>query len=223
MPMSIRILPCNHLLLVENGLQEFDDAGSVLAIIDDHARAADQPEPRLVAIALPKDDGLLRELERWAPRIREHSLSDAYEAMSAVLLAAGIPEVTVDKLLEDTRALAEQEKVPAGWTAWSAIPPGSLSAFGDGQYLLRWPAGHGRLDSARFELSDKVRGEPGPEDRVVGPEFTFNPGRPSVPWVKIVRTGLTAEQMAAFLAAPVVDGEAADAAIARIFPLTEAA
>ena len=220
MPMSIRILPANHLLLVENGLQEFDDAGSVLAIIDDHARAADQPEPRLVAIALPKDDGLLRELERWAPRIREHSLSDAYEAMSAVLLAAGIPEVTVDKLLEDTRALAEQEKVPVGWTAWSAIPPGSLSAFGDGDWLIRWPTADARrLDAAR--VNGFSRDEPDADEIVTRPEFTFNAGRPSVPWVKVIRTGLATEQIDAFLAAPA--GETAEQTIARLFPLTEAA
>lgn len=223
--MSIRILPSNHLLLVENGLQEFDDEGSCLIIVDDHAAAADQPEPRLISIALPKvdDSGIERELERWAPRIREHSLSDAWEAMREVLQAGGMPELTVDKLLEDARAIAEQEKVPAGWTAWGAIPPGSLSAFGDGQFILRWPVSDSRLDSARFELTDEVRGEPGPEDRIKGPEFTFNAGRPSVPWVKVVRTGLTAEQISAFLAAPVVDGETADAVIARLFPLPEAA
>ena len=92
MPMAIRFLPTHHLLLRENaedGAADFDDDGTVLALIDDHARAASTPEPHIIAIPLPKDDGLLRDLERWVPRIREHSLSDAYEAMMEVLAGEG--------------------------------------------------------------------------------------------------------------------------------------
>lgn len=218
--MSIRILPANHLLLVENGLQEFDDEGPVLAIIDDHARAADQPEPRLTTIALSQPvAGLERELERWAPRIREHSLSDAYEAMRQVLLARGTPESTADRILEDARVLAEQVRVPAGWTAWGAIPPGSLSAFGDGDWLIRWPSTDARkLDAAR--VNGFSRDEPDDDERVTGPEFTFNAGRPSVPWVKVVRSGLTTAQIEAFIAAPA--GETAETTIGRLFPVEAA-
>lgn len=223
MPMAIRFLPTHHLLLRENaedGAADFDDDGTVLALIDDHARAASTPEPHIIAIPLPKDDGLLRDLERWVPRIREHSLSDAYEAMMEVLAGEGyFAGREAAEIVDKVRAIAEQERVPEGWTAWGAIPPGSLAAFGDGQWLLRWPASDPRkLNAARIELGG---GDPAEDERVVGPEFTFNAARPSVPWVKVTRTGLTSEQIDAFLAAPAIEGETAELALARLFPVIE--
>lgn len=214
--MSLRFLPANHLLLVENGLQEFDDAGSVLAMVDDHALAAAQPEPRLIAITLPARNP---ELERWIPRIREHSLSDAFEAMRKVLLDRGIPETTADRFVDDARTLAERERVPVGWTAWAEIPPGSLSAFGDGQWLLRWPeADVRRLDAARFEYVVVEVAH-----LCAGPEFTFASGRPSVPWVRVYRSGLTTEQIQAFLAAPVLPHKTPADVFEQMFPVSEVA
>lgn len=201
MPMSILLLSPAHELVADTSDAESaafatdprhpGEDPKVLLLLDDHGSVSERTE------IVPADP----EIQRWIPRVLEQvrasSLLDAYEAVHEVLIGRGIPEATADLVIETARALAEQVKVPAGWTAWGAVPRGSLSSLGDGRWMLLWPDGDERgRDLAVFTgESDQS------DEQVRGPERVYQPNRPVVTFVRVARTGLTAAQIAAFLAA----------------------
>lgn len=212
--MHIAILPPSHELVAQTSdgmAAAFDGKCDVLYLLDDHR--AGQLRTELVPRA--------PELGDWLPevlaQIRESTTLDVLEAVRERLLDSGKSEAGTDSFLEDVRAIVDLPKIPEGWTVWGAIPRGSLSTLGEGTWLLIWPEvdGHGR-DMAYIVGA----GEPTSSRRAVrGPEFTFRPNQQGAGFVRVVRTGLTAAQIDAFLAADHPASFDPAAELARMFPV----
>lgn len=159
------------------------------------------------------------ELHDWLPevlaQIRESTILDVLEAMEAG--GHAWPGVA---LLDAVRAIVDQPKVPEGWTAWGAIPRGSLSTLGEGTWLLIWP----EVDARGRDMAYVVGvGEPTSSRKAIrGPEFTYRPNQQGAGFVRVARTGLTAAQIDAFLAAEHPASFDPAAELARMFPVEAA-
>lgn len=211
MPMTVLLLPTSHELVVGS-----DDAraavfgddprhpgetSKILVVLDDHW------SPSMRTEIVPAD----LKVQEWVPKvckqIRDSSLLDAYGAVREVLIAHGTPEATADLVIEAAQAITNQPKIPRGWTAWGQIPAGSLSTDGAGRWLLVWP------DNAGLAWFENVEGGP---DGVTGPDRGYNPAKPEAAFVLVAKTGLTAEQIDAYLASPVEPGVAPPAVFERL-------
>ena len=219
MAITIRFLPPRHELITDTDASKeamFDESGNVLVVLDDHGYKQVQ------AFALPADPEIERFLERLLPRLIENARLDAFEAVRDVLVRRGIPELTADAVIETAGVAARQPKIPEGWTAWGAIPRGSLSSSGEGRWIIVWPEADERgRDMAYFAAGADIPTDS--PNAVLTPELTYNPVRQGAPFVKLHRAGLTAEQIDAFLRHTVDPAETPADAMARLFPTAEAA
>lgn len=198
----------------------FDGNDQVLVVIDDHH------SPRQRVEFIPNAPELGDYLPELLDQIRTSAHLDALEAVRAVLVARGIPELTADAIVEAAVPLLQQPAIPEGWTAWGQIPRGSLSSLGEGTWLLIWPeADAAGRDMIFFDAVGRSDGSNDDLGSMIGPEVTYRPDRKRPPtFVRVALSGLTAEQIDAFVARE-RDGSSFDPAaeMARIVDAAEAA
>lgn len=103
---------------------------------------------------------------------------------------------------------------------WQDIPKGSLCTDDEGHWLIRWPLRNEKdLDLAWFTEEHKENGD---VDAALDPDYCFMPGFPIPAYmrkVRLLRMGLTFDQIRTFFTAPRIEGESPSSAFHRLFPM----